>query len=172
MRNEKWEIYDSSGKIFIFHSQGNNKSRCILCSGLYYLAFGNASSDNSLKKSCCKITLILINKRASRLFRLKMLYTFVRSQGICVANHAADLPCFLKISSMCLPIFIRVQSWFSPVMLLSAAKVWNKSQYISRLLWKCFLIPYLFFYSTCHRLTIGSIHTLLMIRNKALHRAL
>lgn len=75
--------------------------------GLYYLALGNASSDNSLKKSCCKITLILINKRASRLLRLKMLYTFVLSQGICVANHAADLPCFLKISSMCLPMFIR-----------------------------------------------------------------
>ena len=75
-------------------------------SGLYYFVLGNASSDSSLKKSCCKITLILINKRASRLFRLKMLYTFVRSQGISCANHAADLPCFLRISSMCLPIFI------------------------------------------------------------------
>ena len=120
-----------------------------MSSGWYHLALGNASSDSSLKKSCCKITLILINKRASKLFRLKMLYTFVRSQGICVANHAADLPCFLKISSMCLPIFIRFQSWFSSVMLLSAAKVWNKSQYISTLLSKCFLITNLFFhYST------------------------
>ena len=75
-----------------------------MSSGLYHLALGNASSDS------CKITLILINKRTSKLFRLKMLYTFVRSQGICVANHAADLPCFLRISSMCLPIFIRFQS--------------------------------------------------------------
>ena len=116
-----------------------------MSSGLYHLASGNASSDSSLKKSCCKITLILINKRTSRLFRLKMLYTFVRSQGICVANHAADFPCFLKISSMCLPIFIRFQSRFSSVMLLSAAKVRNKSQYISRLLSKYFRITHLFF---------------------------
>lgn len=41
--------------------------------GLNYLRLGNASSDNSLKKSYSKITLIRINKRTSRLLRLKML---------------------------------------------------------------------------------------------------
>ena len=104
-----------------------------------YLLLGNVSSDNSLKKSCSKITLILISRRASKLLRLKMLYTFVRSQGICVANHAADFPCFLRISSTCLPIFIFSALVLFPYYLfLSGAKIGNKSQYNCILLWNLF----------------------------------
>ena len=126
-------------------SGGKIKAATFAGNGLNYFVFGNASSDNSLKKSCCKMILILINNRASKLFRLKMLYTFVRSQGISFANHAADLPCFLRTSWMCLPIFIRYQSWFSFALIISAAKVWNKSQYISTLLSKSFLMSNYFF---------------------------
>ena len=86
--------------------QEKNKSRYLSGNGLYYLVLGNASWDSSKKKSCSKITLILISRRTSKLLRLKILYTFVRSQGICVANQAADLPCLLRISSMRFPMFI------------------------------------------------------------------
>ena len=68
------------------------------------------------------MTLILISSRTSKLLRLKMLYTFVRSQGICVANHAADLPCFLRISSMCLPILILQSYLVSLLLVLLACK--------------------------------------------------
>ena len=105
MRNEKWEICYNTGNLYIFHST-TKKPLPFTGNGLNYFPFGKASSESSLKKSYSKMTLILISSRTSKLLRLKMLYTFVRSQGICVANHAADLPCFLRISSMCLPIFI------------------------------------------------------------------
>ena len=68
MSNKKfgWKLKKNSTnrKIKAVTYQGN---------GLNYLRLGNASSDNSLKKSYSKITLIRINNRTSRLLRLKML---------------------------------------------------------------------------------------------------
>jgi hypothetical protein len=49
------------------------KAATLRVTALIYLRLGNASSDNSLKKSCSKITLIRISKRTSKLLRLKML---------------------------------------------------------------------------------------------------
>ena len=52
MRNEKREIYCSFGKIFIFHSSIEIiKAVAFDSNGFNYLALGNASWDNSLKKS-------------------------------------------------------------------------------------------------------------------------
>ena len=103
-----WSVQtmDNEGNERNAGNAGKNKSRYLSGNGLYYLVLGNASWDSSKKKSCSKITLILISRRTSKLLRLKILYTFVRSQGICVANQAADLPCLLRISSMRFPMFI------------------------------------------------------------------
>ena len=121
MRNEKWEICYNTGNLYIFHST-TKKPLPFTGNGLNYFPFGKASSESSLKKSYSKMTLILISSRTSKLLRLKMLYTFVRSQGICIANHAADLPCFLRISSMCLPIFILQSYLVSLLLVLLACK--------------------------------------------------
>ncbi len=109
MRNEK---FTTTLKIYSFFIPQQKKPLPFTGNGFYYFFTGKASSESSLKKSYSKMIPILISSRTSKLLRLKMLYTFVRSQGICVANQAAERPCFLRISSMCLPIFI-LQSLFS-----------------------------------------------------------
>ncbi len=60
-------------EFILFLCRKKNKSRYLEGNGLNYLFLGNASSDNSLKKSYSKITLIRISRRTSRLLRLKML---------------------------------------------------------------------------------------------------
>ena len=56
-----------------FYKKEEKEKPLPLGNGFNYLRFGNASSDNSLKKSYSKIMLIRINKRTSILLRLKML---------------------------------------------------------------------------------------------------